>query len=46
MKLSFFSKYETKTKDFCPVCSVAQYRAEILTTFGSYFGRNDGFINS
>ena len=22
------------------------YRAEILTTFGSYFGRNDDFINS
>ena len=26
--------------------SVAQYRAEILTIFGSYFGRNDDFINS
>ena len=26
-------------------CSVAQYRAEILTIFGSYFGRNDDFIN-
>ena len=22
------------------------YRAEILTIFGSYFGRNDDFINS
>ena len=22
------------------------YRAEILTLFGSYLGRNDGFINS
>ena len=25
---------------------VAQYIAEILTTFGSYFGRNDDFKNS
>ena len=30
-----------------PVHSVAQYRAEeILTIFGSYFGRNDDFMNS
>jgi hypothetical protein len=29
-----------------PIASVAQYRAEILTIFGSYFGRNDYFINS
>ena len=26
--------------------SVAQYREEILTIFGSYFGRNDDFIYS
>ena len=26
-------------------CSVAQYRAEILTIFESYFGRNDDFKN-
>ena len=25
---------------------MAQYRAEILTIFGLYFGRNDGFMNS
>ena len=24
----------------------AQYRAEILTIFGSYFGRNDDFVDS
>ena len=28
------------------VCTVPQYRAEILTMFGSYFGWNDDFINS
>ena len=28
-------------KDFC----VAQYRAEILKIFDSYFGRNDDFMN-
>jgi hypothetical protein len=27
-------------------CSGAQYRAEILIIFGSYFGRNNDFINS
>ena len=34
MKSSFLPKYEP------------QYRAEILIIFGSYFGRNDDFINS
>ena len=32
-----------KIKDFC---SAARYSAEILTILGSYFGRNDDFINS
>ena len=27
-------------------CSLAQYRTDILTTLGSYFGRNDDFMNS
>ena len=31
--------------DACQL-KVSHYRAEILTIFGSYFGRNDDFINS
>ena len=45
---SLLPKYEPKIVfviAFLP-CSVVQYRAEILTMFGSYFGRNDNFINS
>ena len=41
MKSSFFPKYEPKI-----VRLSALYRAEILTVFGSYFGKNDDFINS
>ena len=34
-------------KNFCPVVlHTAQYRAEILTIFGSYFGGNNDFIYS
>ena len=44
MKSSFLPKYEPK---FVRISALeAQYRAEILTIFGSYFGRNDDFINS
>ena len=49
LKSSFLPKYEPKSKSckdgFLP-CSVAQYKVEILTIFGSYFGRNDDFMNS
>ena len=38
MMSPFLPKYEPNT--------VPHYRAEILTIFGSYFGRNDDFINS
>ena len=38
MKSSFLPKYEPKI--------VPHYRAEILTIFGSYSGRNEDFINS
>ena len=31
--------------EFLP-CTVPHYMAEILTIFGSYFGRNNDFINS
>ena len=40
MKSSFLPKYEPKTG------TVPHYKAEILTIFGSYFGRNNDFINS
>ena len=43
MKLSFLPKYEPK---IVRISAWAQYRAEIFTMFGSYFGRNDNFINS
>ena len=46
MKSSFLPKYEPKIVRISALYSVAQYRAEILTIFGSYFGRNDDFINS
>ena len=42
MKSLFLPKYEQKLSRFLP-CVV---KAEILTIFGSYFGRNDDFINS
>ena len=45
MKTSFLPKYEPKFVRILP-CSVTQYRAEILTIFCSYFGRNDDFKNS
>ena len=47
MKSSFLPKYEPKIVGISALsCSVAQYRAEILKIFSSYFGRNDDFINS
>ena len=45
MKSSFFPKYEPNIVRIS-VCTVPNYRVEILTIFGSYFGRNDDFINS
>ena len=45
MKSSFLPKYELKLYGIL-ACNVAQYREEILTIFGSYFGKNDHFINS
>ena len=41
----FSQNMNQKLYGFLP-CSVAQYRAEILTIFGTYFGRNDDFIDS
>ena len=43
----FLPKFEPNIvcKDFCPV-TVPHYGAEILTIFGSYFGKNNNFINS
>ena len=46
MKSSFLPKYEQKIVRISALLSVVQYRAEILTIFRSYFGRNDDFINS
>ena len=46
MKSSFLPKYEQKIVKISALCSEAHYRAEILTIFRSYFGRNDDFINS
>ena len=46
MKSSFLPKYERKIVRISALLSMAQYRAEILTIFGSYFGRNDDFKNS
>jgi hypothetical protein len=46
MKSSFLPKYEQKFVKIVKICSVAQYRAEILTISCSYFGRNDDFKNS
>ena len=44
MKSSFFPKYEPKIVRIS-ARSMAHYRAEILTIFDSYFGRNDDFID-
>ena len=41
----FSQNMDQKMQGFLPCC-VAQYRAEIITIFSSYFGRNDNFINS
>ena len=46
MKSSFFPKYERNIVRISALLSVAQYRAEKLTIIGSYFRRNDDFINS
>ena len=46
MKSSFLPKYERKIVRISALFSVAQNRAEILKICGSYFWRNDGFINS
>ena len=45
MKSSFLPKYEQKIVKISALCSEALYRAEILTIFRSYFGRNNDFIN-
>ena len=45
MKLSFLPKYEPNIVRIAALY-VPHHRAEILTIFGSYFGRNDDFINS
>ena len=40
-------KIWTKWTKYCILpCTVPHYRAEIFTIFGSYFGRNNDFINS
>ena len=46
MKSSFLPKYEPNIWRISALYCVPHYRAEILTIFGSYFGRNDDFINS
>ena len=47
MKSSFLPKYEPNIVRLSALyCATLHYRAEILTIFGSYFGRNDDFINS
>jgi hypothetical protein len=46
MKSSLLPKYKPKIVRISALQVVWQYRAEILTIFGSYFGRNDDFINS
>ena len=47
MKSLFLPKYERNiVKISALYCTVPHYRAEILTIFCSYFGRNDDFINS
>ena len=45
MKSSFLPKYEPNIVRIY-ACTVPHYRAEILTILGSYFGRNEDFINS
>ena len=44
MKSLFLPKYEPKIVRM--PCIVAEYRKDILTKLGSYFGRIDDFINS
>ena len=47
MKSSFLPKYEPNIVRISALhCTVPRYRAEILTTFCSYLGRNNDFINS
>ena len=47
MKSSFFPKYRRTIVKICALqCSLVQYREEILKIFGSYFVRNDAFVNS
>ena len=46
MKSSLLPKYEPKIVRISALLNVAQYRAEILTILGSYFGRKDAFKNS
>ena len=41
----FSQRMNQKLLRFLP-CSVAQYKAKILTIFGSYFGRNDDLFHS
>ena len=41
----FSQNMNRKLQGFLP-CTVPHYSAEILTLFGSYFGRNDDFIDS
>ena len=46
MKPSFLPKYEQKNIRISALTTPSLQVAEILTIFCSYFGRNDGFINS
>ena len=41
-----FMKSSVSPKIWTKSCTVPHYREEILTIFGSYFGRNDDFISS
>ena len=44
VKSSVLPKMNEVSKGFLPF-TVPHYRVEILTIFGSYFGRNDDFIS-
>ena len=47
MKSSFLPKYEPNIVRISALnCATLYYRGEILSIFGSYFGRNDDFVNS
>ena len=46
MNSSFLPKYERNIVRISALYTVPHYRAEILTIFRSYFGRNDDFIIS